>query len=342
MSAQATNEWKVGAFVVGGVVLLIVALFWLGASRLNTPVVERITYFDESVQGLEVGAPIKIRGVTIGKVTEIVLAPDRRLVEVHFEARVDELRKVKAVGVDEDTDGEVSPQMRIVVASQGITGVKFLEADFFPPDTPTVGLSFDAPSGYIPSAPSTLKSLEDALRGLGEEIPLAIRDFRSMAVTLDERMTALDTAALSQSILGLSDELRVALDGTAETGLGSEVSGLIADLRSTTQGIDEVLSGASGENGPIQSAATSIDALAKDLRATLAKADALMEGVDVAATLDSFRGAADSAKRLSDGLAPASQAMPEVLRDLRAMMRKIEALASLLERDPGVVLRGRG
>lgn len=341
MSAQATNEWKVGAFIVGGVVAAILVLFWLGASRLNEEVVERVTYFDESVQGLEVGAPIKIRGVSIGRVTEIVLAPDRRLVEVRFEARVSELRKVKALGETEETSDESWPEMRIVVASQGITGVKFLEADFFPPDTPTVGLSFETPSHYIPSAPSTLKSLEDALRSFGDELPLALRDFRTVAVTLDSRLAALDTGALSTSIVGLSDELRGVLSGSAESGLGGDLRALITDLSSTARGIDAALLALTGDGGAVPLAAGAIETLTTELQGTLAKANALMEGVDLAAALNSIEGAADSGKRLADGLAPAGQALPEVLRDLRSALRKFEALASLLERDPGILLRGR-
>lgn len=341
MSAQATNEWKVGAFIVGGVVFLILSLFWLGASRLNKEVVERVTYFDESVQGLEVGAPIKIRGVTIGRVTGIALAPDRRLVEVEFEARVDELRKVGALGETESADGAVPAEMRIVVASQGITGVKFLEADFFALDTPSVALTFETPDSYVPSAPSTLKSLEDALRGFGEELPLAVRDFRKLTVTLDEKLVTLDAGALTESLTGLSNELRGLLDGTATTGLGPELQGLVADLRGTSQGIDEALASVSGENGPIQSVADSFDVLSQDMRTTLGKLDLIMDGADIAGALNSFKGATVSATRLTDGLAPAAQSMPEVVRDLRAMLRRIESLAALVERDPGVLLRGR-
>ncbi len=341
MSAQATNEWKVGAFIVGGVVFLILTLFWLGASRLNKEVVERVTYFDESVQGLEVGAPIKIRGVTIGRVTQISLAPDRRLVEVHFEARVDELRMVGALGEAESASGPVPPEMRIIVASQGITGVKFLEADFFMPDTPSVALTFNAPDSYIPSAPSTLKSLEDALRGFGEELPLAVRDFRKLAVTLDDKLTTLDVATLTDSFQGLTAELRGVIDGTATTGLGPELQGLITDLRGTTVGIDEALVSLSGESGAIQTVAESFGLLSQDLRTTLAKMDQIMDGADIAGALNSFRGATVSATRLTDGLAPAAQSMPEVVRDLRAMLRRIESLAALIERDPGVLLRGR-
>lgn len=342
MSAEATNEWKVGAFIVGGVAFLILGLFWLGASRLNTEVKERVTYFDESVQGLEVGAPIKIRGVTIGRVSKIGLAPDRRLVEVHAEIRVDALRNINAIGSDESISDEgPPPEMRIVVASQGITGVKFLEADFFPADTPKIPLTFKEPDGYVPSAPSTLKSLEDALRGFGEELPLAMRDFRAMAVTLESRLAELDTAALSSSLTGLSDDLRGALNGTSDTGLGPEIRGLVGDLRGAAVSIDEAVKGFSSEEGAVQRAASSFADLATDMRESLARVDELLDTSDVSGTLASVRGAADAATRLSDGLSPAAQSMPEVLRDLRATLRKFESLAALLERDPGVLLRGR-
>ena len=341
MSAQATNEWKVGAFIVGGVVFLIATLFWLGASRLNTEVVERTTYFDESVQGLEVGAPIKIRGVTIGRVTDISLAPDRRLVQVEFEASVKELRKVGAIGETESAGGAIPSEIRIVIASQGITGVKFLEADFFPPDAPTVALTFDAPDGYVPSAPSTLKSLEDALRGFGEELPPALAEFRKLATTLDEKLLSMDIAGLTGSLTGLTDDLRGVLDGSATTGIGPELHGLVKDLRGTTLGIDDALTTIAGEGGALQTTAANFDVLSQDLRTTLAKVDLLFVGADVAGTLDSVRGAAVSATRFTDGLGPAAQSMPEVVRDLRAMLRRIESLAALIERDPGVLLRGR-
>ena len=341
MSAQATNEWKVGAFIVGGVVFLILTLFWLGASRLNVEVVERITYFDESVQGLEVGAPIKIRGVTIGRVTDIALAPDRRLVQVQFEARVQELRKVGAIGANESAGGPIAPEIRIVIASQGITGVKFLEADFFPPDAPTVALTFDAPDYYVPSAPSTLKSLEDALRGFGDELPLALAEFRKVAVTIDEKLIATDVPALVSSLTELSDGLTGVLDGSATTGIGPELHALVKDLRGTTVGIDDTLAVISGENGVLQGVAADFDVLSQDMRTTLGKVDLLLEGADVAGALDSVRGAAISATRFTDGLGPAAQSMPEVVRDLRAMLRRIESLAALIERDPGVLLRGR-
>ena len=61
------NKYKLGIFVLTGIGLLIAGLFLLGLAETFKPKINFITYFDESVQGLEVGAAVKFRGVTIGK-----------------------------------------------------------------------------------------------------------------------------------------------------------------------------------------------------------------------------------------------------------------------------------
>ncbi|MEO5730037.1 MAG: MlaD family protein, partial [Byssovorax sp.] len=81
MSAP-TNHWKLGLFVVVGVVLTLTTVAVLGARSLRKEVSRYVSYFDESVQGLEVGSPIKFRGVTIGTVGKIDVAVDHRHVEV--------------------------------------------------------------------------------------------------------------------------------------------------------------------------------------------------------------------------------------------------------------------
>lgn len=345
MTATATNQWKVGAFIVGGVVSLLLALFWLGASRFDTDVVTRVTYLDESVQGLEIGAPVKIRGVSIGKVTDILLAPDHRLVEVQAEIRVDVLRGINVLGEGEqlgDSADEVPSELRLIVSTQGITGVKFLEADFFPDGTPTPELSFKAPDNYVPSTPSTLKSLEDAVRGLGDELPLALKDMRTLMNTLESQTRAVDTAALSDAILMLAEDLHLAFTGTATTGLGSEISGLVTDLRALTQRLDSAVEAAAADGGTIARATTSVEDVAGRLGTLATRIDGILADSDLPAASKSIRAAADSAARLADGLSPAIQDAPSVTAELRQALRAIGDLARLLERDPGVLLRGRG
>src|SRR3954466_12802668 len=92
--AAPTNHWKLGLFVVVGVVLALSTVAVLGARSLRKEVGRYVSYFDESVQGLEVGSPIKFRGVTIGTVGGIDIAPDHRHVEVTSNLGVAELSRL--------------------------------------------------------------------------------------------------------------------------------------------------------------------------------------------------------------------------------------------------------
>src|SRR5438477_10217476 len=70
MSAQA-HYFKIGLFMLSGITLVVLAVIILGAGALFKKKFMMETYFDESVQGLSVGAPLKYRGVTIGRVEHI-------------------------------------------------------------------------------------------------------------------------------------------------------------------------------------------------------------------------------------------------------------------------------
>src|SRR3954452_12054757 len=136
MAAQQ-NHWKLGLFVVVGLVMTLGTVAALGARSLRTEVGHYVSYFDESVQGLEVGSPIKFRGVTIGTVGRIDIAPDHRNVEVESELGVAELSRlgldVAAGPVHKGARKklEMAVDLRVQLASAGLTGVKFLQLDFF-------------------------------------------------------------------------------------------------------------------------------------------------------------------------------------------------------------------
>ncbi len=89
--ASPSNHWKLGLFVVCGVALGLTSVVVLGARGLHENTVSYQSYFDESVQGLDVGSPVKFRGVTIGTVSKIDIAPDRRHVSVTSDLGVDQI-----------------------------------------------------------------------------------------------------------------------------------------------------------------------------------------------------------------------------------------------------------
>jgi ABC-type transporter Mla subunit MlaD len=80
--ATGTNHYKLGLFVLLGLALSLMFVLVLGASNWNEESVRYVSYFDESVQGLEVGSPVKFRGVPVGRVAAIGIAPDQRHVQV--------------------------------------------------------------------------------------------------------------------------------------------------------------------------------------------------------------------------------------------------------------------
>jgi phospholipid/cholesterol/gamma-HCH transport system substrate-binding protein len=76
------NYFMVGFFVLIGITAGIVIIVWLGASQYLQKGKTYATYFDESVQGLQIDSSVKYRGVDIGIVDKIRVAPDYRLIEI--------------------------------------------------------------------------------------------------------------------------------------------------------------------------------------------------------------------------------------------------------------------
>jgi len=166
--ANKTNHWKLGLFVVVALAIALAAVVALGLRRLNRDGIPMVTYFDESVQGLDQGSPVKFRGVTIGNVQSITIAPDHLHVEVWMRLYTDELARM-GFGPEDKRDPSLRPQL----AAAGITGVKFVQFDNFPPDRyPEPLLEFAPPSDYYaPAVQSTLKGLEEVVNEVGAKLP---------------------------------------------------------------------------------------------------------------------------------------------------------------------------
>ena len=112
--AQRRSYFLVGLFVIVGVLLGVAAVIWLGASKYFQKGSMYVTYFDESVLGLQVDSIVKYRGVDVGSVRQIGVAPDRRLVEV-----------VMKIDVQNFSVGGVVAKLTLA----GITGIVYVELD---------------------------------------------------------------------------------------------------------------------------------------------------------------------------------------------------------------------
>lgn len=280
MATTATNHWKLGLFVVLAIGVLIGVTFWIGARRFERDSFQAISYFDESVQGLEVGSPVKWRGVTVGTVAEIAVAPDGRQVQVTSDIYSDALRRL---GLEQPIAGGtfIDPNLRVQLASAGITGVRFLQTDFFDPVRyPPPALSFPPPWNYVPSTRSTLKSVEDSaldilnkFPDLEDEAKRALEDLRRTLASVDE------VAAWVQAEEGPANQLLLELRSTAkrlqsaldEARLGATTTSLREAAQDVKIAANQV-GGAAGDLGDLRG---EIEASLEELRETLESVRAL-------------------------------------------------------------------
>jgi ABC-type transporter Mla subunit MlaD len=281
MATTASNNWKLGLFVVVGLVVMLGALFWLGARRFQRTSFPAVSYFDESVQGLDVGSPVKFRGVTVGNVSDITIAPDHRHVQVTSDIYVDALQRL-GLGDRAPRPGEqfMNPLLRTQLVSAGITGVRFLQTDFFHPGRyPEPVLPFAPPWNYIPSAPSTLKSVGDTATEVLNRLPELEGRIAETLGTMNGTLTSIDKFVTGlQSDTGSFERLLVQLR-TTTSNVGTEIGA--AKLADTTTSIRTAA-------GNVSTAANGFGDLREDLQASLAS---LRE------TLDSVRSVADSLER---------------------------------------------
>ena len=75
---RKVNKTVIGIFVVGALVLLMIAIVVFGSGELFKRTNKFILYFDGSVKGLSIGAPVTFRGVNIGTVKDISLIYDSK------------------------------------------------------------------------------------------------------------------------------------------------------------------------------------------------------------------------------------------------------------------------
>ena len=256
--AQKANYFKLGLFVIGAVVAGIMVLTIIGTGRFLKPRAVMETYFNESVQGLDIGSKMKYRGVTIGEVTRISFtyvkyeqdkAMNQRkryvLVEAQLEPRLVGGRAANDIASPESSRIEVERGLRVHLAPQGITGTNYLELDYVDSPAPVLPIDWVPDNIYIPSTPSTVTTFVNAAAEIIDrlhrlDIENTIANMNKLLTTATDRIAALDTAGISRNAAAISQQaektfakIDKTLDGIATKKLSDEATGLLAELRQT-------------------------------------------------------------------------------------------------------------
>ncbi len=314
--AVGTNRWKLGLFVIVGFGIALAALLLLGARSWGQKSAVFVSYFDESVQGLELGSPVMFRGVTVGRVSAIDIARDLRHVQVTGELSIEKVSRLD-LGVEGKglKPTKLNPDLRVQLAQTGITGVRFILIDFFDSKTnPPEPLPFEPPPNFIPTAASTMKNLEDTVTKTANRFP-EIADDAAKAIA-QVRMVAeqIQSGRLPERA---ADTLTQANSSLAE--IGNQMKALNAAKLSSEAELN-----------------------LKEFNVTLVRTNALL------ARLDGEQGLFHNAERSADAIGEVARGArslgPEMeltLREVRGAARSIKRLADELERDPDMLLKGR-
>ena len=193
-----TTAFKVGIFVLVGIILITAGIVFLGVGGWKKKYIFIETYIDESVQGLEVGAPVKYRGVEIGIVHRIDFV-DRKYEEVdNWESREVLIEMGIYPEIFEDlSDSEIHTRLqteakkglRVKLKSQGLTGLAYIEADYLDPDKfPPMDISWKPEYCYVPYTPSLSAQLQES----ADSINVILKNLKN--VDLGEVVQGLNTA----------------------------------------------------------------------------------------------------------------------------------------------------
>lgn len=307
MSAP-TNHWKLGAFVAGAAVVGLAVAALLAAQAMHLVTVTYTSFFDEAVTGLEVGSPVSYRGVKIGNVSAIEVAPDRRHVEVQYTLGVAVLERLGLAGKSrgEATRIAVPPDLRVQLASTGLTGTRYLQLDFFETaGAPPPALPFPVPDNSIPATPSTMKNLEDAVVRAVDALP-----------------------ELTRQLAGVAAQANAILDEVTRRGLTAKAAATLDDTRRVVATLQAKL-----DQLPVE-------ALARQATATLAGLDRALQ------RLDGDDGLLASVQRTSDLLGDVAGPrlganLEETGRDVREAAVALRQLTEALQRDPDMLLKGK-
>jgi paraquat-inducible protein B len=319
----AARPAVVGAFVLGGLALAVAAILFFGGTRLFAPTTRAVIFFEGSVAGLDIGAPVTFRGVRVGSVQHVALhlsVDGRARIPVTVELlpgqvvlEGEEVRR--GTGLDRLVTAGLRAQL---VMQSFVTGQLRIDLDFRP-GTPATTVAADTDGlPQIPALPSDFERLRATLA----EVPV-----QDLAQTAQRVLHSVERLAgrLEAELGPLLDSTRHGVDAATRTLETTEqaVVRLQADVSRTVLELDRLVAGArqqvADRGTEVARVLGSVDRLARRAEALLASLDGLT------APRSQFRGDLEAAAR-----------------DLAASAASLRGFARAVERDPSALLRGGG
>lgn len=324
--------FRVGLLIVIGIGVVVALVLFLTGERFRNAVAME-TYFNESVQGLTVGAPVRFLGVTVGRVTDIglVSAEYFRNAPISLRRATYRMVVVRFVVVPERLGRSFTPEriaaavkagFRARTVSQAITGISYLGLDFVNPEQfPAEAVPWKPRFPYVPSVPSTFSQVQSAAEQLAEQFKTI--DFKAIATSLLALLEELRTELKSGDTHQTLAAKRTLVETLNQQVQQADLPGLVAGIKEDTKSLSALL-----EGGKLEQIGTNADKAAAEV-------------AEVVRTLPPLINALSrTAARTDATTADFERRMIPILRDLAATAANLRDTASALRAYPAGVLFG--
>jgi len=323
MASQRT-KFTVGLFMTFGIGIAVLAFIWLGMSRFLSKGQYYATYFNESVQGLDVDAPVKYRGVSIGRVDSIGVAPDAKLIQV-----------ILKIETRQKLDNDIVAQLKTV----SITGSMFVELDRKEKDEPDQSpiLSFSSEYPVVSSKPSNISELLHGINDVLTQIrSLDLEEISGkIKLTLDNANQAIidaDIETISSDIESAIEDIQRIVDRNRWDRIMASVEDAVDSLNSTMNKADTSLGHidrtlASLEQITVGKAET-IEAAIEDFKSAVEKANILLEQGTLLV------------KGTDDSLSHLNQYLLVIARNLEQASENINRVTEIISDQPSQLIFG--
>jgi paraquat-inducible protein B len=302
--SRSANPTVIGSFVLGAAVLAVVAVLTFGSGRFFEKRLPFVLYFDSSVFGLDLGAPVIFQGVQVGTVKSISaqVNGDTGAVAVPVYIEVVQGRVTVVGGVGRESVGgvqrEIGRGLRAQLKSQSlITGKLYVDLNYFP-NKPAVYKHADADTPEIPTVPTEMEEIRSTLTGIIDKI---------RALPLKDLVDKLAGAATGLDKLLNKPELDHAID---------ELDGALGEARAVLTKVD-----------------ARVDPLADSAEGALDEAKVALKRIESA--VDEVKG------MLQEG-SPVRYELVAALEEVARAARSIRVLADDLADDPDSLIFGKG
>lgn len=313
------KSFAIGAFIVGAFLLVFIALLFFSGGQFFSTKERVIMYFDGSVQGLQIGAPIKLKGVVLGEINDIQInfqADGKPLVTAVTAELVMKRIINKGSRVSDDFFTEaINNGLRAQLNFQSfLTGLLYVELDFFP-DTPA---HFYRIQDDLYELPTVATDFEEISKNLQE---LNIKGLVSSLDSLAQQFNALVASGNIEKTLNSIDRAANSVEKNAES-FGKDMDKLNKNIAATSTELNQLLKTLNNQAPEI----------ANNFNLNLVK---------LQQSLDQFSQAAQTINYTFSEDAPLANQLNQTLEEIGESARAFRSLSETLEQQPEAVWRGK-